>query len=289
MRLDPDHASLRTLGELTFLAGLVLDGNAPDWGGYSGLIVDPQGWLLAVSDNGLWLQARIEEDGEARLAGLAEAELLPLLGTDGAPLATKRLGDAEAVAPDGAGGLLVAFEREHRIWRYADSVGSLPTPVPLPKGMTALPRNGGVEAVAALPPDRLLLISEGAAAADGNVQGWLRQDEAWSALTLARRAGFRPTDMTLMPGGDLLLLERRFSLFGAAAARLSVIPAATIVPGARLEGREIALLQEPMSVDNFEAVAARPAPDGGVLIYLMSDDNRNPLQRTLLLQFYLAP
>jgi hypothetical protein len=41
----------------------------------------------------------------------------------------------------------------------------------------------------------------------------------------------------------------------------------------------------PLSVDNFECIAVRPAP-GGRYIYLMSDNNQNPQQRTLLLQFY---
>jgi hypothetical protein len=41
-----------------------------------------------------------------------------------------------------------------------------------------------------------------------------------------------------------------------------------------------------LSVDNFEGIATRPAPAGGRYIYLMSDNNQNPQQRTLLLQFY---
>jgi hypothetical protein len=45
----------------------------------------------------------------------------------------------------------------------------------------------------------------------------------------------------------------------------------------------------PRSVDNFEGVAARAAPGGGMLIYILSDDNTNLLQRTLLLQFLWRP
>jgi hypothetical protein len=81
------------------------------------------------------------------------------------------------------------------------------------------------------------------------------------------------------------VLERRFTQIGGPAARLSVVPRDQIAPEAVLVGQELALLRVPLTVDNFEAVAARSAADGSVLIYLLSDDNRHPLQRTLLLQF----
>ena len=45
----------------------------------------------------------------------------------------------------------------------------------------------------------------------------------------------------------------------------------------------------PLSFDSFKAVAPRPAADGGTLIYLLSDDNRSAVQRTLLMQFRLGP
>jgi hypothetical protein len=45
----------------------------------------------------------------------------------------------------------------------------------------------------------------------------------------------------------------------------------------------------PMTVDNFEGLAAVPRPDGGVRFYLISDDNALPVQRTLLLAFDWRP
>ena len=44
----------------------------------------------------------------------------------------------------------------------------------------------------------------------------------------------------------------------------------------------LAVLRLPLSVDNFECIAVRPVP-GGRYIYLLSDNNQNPQQRTLLL------
>ena len=69
------------------------------------------------------------------------------------------------------------------------------------------------------------------------------------------------------------------------AARHSELRARLGPAWARLFGTPVAELRQPHSVDNFEAIAARPAPDGSILVYLLSDDNRSELQRTLLLQF----
>jgi hypothetical protein len=83
------------------------------------------------------------------------------------------------------------------------------------------------------------------------------------------------------------LLERRVSLLEGFVNRLSLIEGAAVKPGNVLQPRELALLAAPLSVDNFEAIAARPAPDGSTLIYIVSDDNQRLLQRTVLLQFRL--
>jgi hypothetical protein len=41
------------------------------------------------------------------------------------------------------------------------------------------------------------------------------------------------------------------------------------------------------NIDNMEGIAVRRGPKGETLLYLISDDNFSPLQRTLLLMFEL--
>ena len=72
------------------------------------------------------------------------------------------------------------------------------------------------------------------------------------------------------------------------AARVVRLDAAEVRPGARLVGRELGVLRPPAISENFEGIAARRAPDGGVLLYLLSDDNFTPLLRSLLLQFSVS-
>ena len=48
---------------------------------------------------------------------------------------------------------------------------------------------------------------------------------------------------------------------------------------------EIATIDLPLTVENFEGIAVRPIPGGSAYVYLISDDNFHTLQRTLLLMF----
>ena len=60
-------------------------------------------------------------------------------------------------------------------------------------------------------------------------------------------------------------------------------------PGATVHAEELARLASPYTVDNLEGLAATKGPRGETLLWLVSDDNFNPFQRTLLLLFELAP
>jgi hypothetical protein len=298
--LNPRNPGQTDVGALEYLAGYELASSYGGWGGFSGMTVSADGRrLIAVSDTGLWLEAALEHEGGRRLGGVTGGYMMPLRDEAGQPLQGKQRSDAEALAVDGDGGLLVAFERDHRLWRYSLADGldrAAATAVPSPLDGGALGRNAGAEALAALGDGTLVILAEGGAAgaedgegeagdAAGNVTGWVFADGAWSPIGWQRTGLFRVTDAAALPNGDLLVLERRFTRLGGPAARLSLVPRGEIRPGAVLVGQELAMLHLPQTVDNFEAVAARRAADGSVLIYLLSDDNRHPLQRTLLLQF----
>jgi hypothetical protein len=290
---EGDASTPFTTGRLEYIAGFALTSDAKTFGGLSGAALSADGsTLTALADIGVWFRLTLQHDATGRLVGVGGGESGRLKDEHGKPLATKYVGDAESITRAADGSYYVTFEGWHRLWRYraaSDPLRAAAKYVRAPKGMTSLPGNEGVEAATQLPDRRLLLLSEGGFNDAGDLQGWLGDGKRWSGLTLAPTGAFRPTDLTVLPGGDLLLLERSVSLFGGFAARLSVIPAATIAPGARLAGQEIAVIRSPLPVDNFEAMAARAAPDGSVLIYLLSDNNFSDAERTLLLQFRWQP
>ena len=286
--LNPDDPSVERLGPLTWLGGVRLDAADPRFGGYSGLEVLPDGRLLAISDLGHWLSFRPVRDGRGRLTGAAAADLSPLPDRRGRPLADKHDSDAEALRRLADGSLLVSFERRHRLWRYP-ATDAPAVEVPAPANLRELPENGGIEALAVLPDDGRLLIAENGRRTQEFLRAWLQRNGRWHELAYVPTGLFRPTDAAALSNGDVLVLERRFTLVAGVAARLARIPAAQIVPGGRLDPVPLAELVPPYSVDNMEGLAVVPEADGSALVYLISDDNRNPLQRTLLMLFRLNP
>jgi hypothetical protein len=55
-----------------------------------------------------------------------------------------------------------------------------------------------------------------------------------------------------------------------------------------LEGEVLVnLAMQDANIDNMEGVAVRQGPKGETFIYMISDDNYSPLQRTVLLMFEL--
>ena len=187
------------------------------------------------------------------------------------------------------GDILVSFESRHRVWRYAAETGGLQGPAqpfPTPKAMQSAPANGGLEALTSLADGRILMLAQTLKRDDGARAGWLVGARA-DALGFHTAPKFLPTDAATLPKGDVLLLSRHFSLLGGAEVRLEGIPAAAIGAGAVLRGALVAHFAPPFTVENFEGVAAVTDEDGSVLVYLLSDDNFNIFQRTLLLLFRL--
>lgn len=286
--LDPRDRMKDTVGALRYRGGLVLRSPDRRFGGFSDIHVTARGdRLIAVSDRGHWLRLGLTYDEAGRLAGVAAPEIGPLTGEDGKPL-TGWAADAEALAflPDGSA--LVAFERDHRLLLYPPSATPFarrPSAYPIPVGLERAPLNGGAEALAHVGSRYLVLITEKLRASGPSVAGWVGRDRHWQPFAYRRDGGFRPTGATLLPSGDLLVVERRYTAADGPAARLMVVPRSAIAPHKIVQGQEIAKIARPLTVDNFEAVAARRGPSRETLIYLMSDDNFSSTQRTLLLMF----
>lgn len=301
LAFNPEAPLQRGVGRLVHRGGLELRAGVDGFGGFSAMRVNADGTrLLALSDVGTWLSLTLDYDGAGRLVGVSRAHLAAMARPEGGGRF-----DPEGLVVEADGALIVSTERRHRLLRYADPAARddpfardadalarlEPVTLPAPEDFAAMESNAGLETLLRLGDGHLLAIEEGREAeGEALSRAWLiGPDGASAAVTLRRTANFRPTDAALLPDGAVLLLERRYTEIGGVAARLRLIEAGAIRPGAVLDGATVATLIPPVTVDNMEALAVYER-GGETRLLLMSDDNFNAgLQRTLLLQFALQP
>lgn len=288
------NAPLRTeFGALVFLSGIKMVSDNTDFGGISGLQISADGArLLAVTDAGNRLQAALHYDGD-RLTGLDAVVLSPLLNEKGRPVRGRSGVDAEALSLQQAGDLdgpaYVTFEGRHRIWFYPQGLGSKAVQMQTPPGLDQAPANKGLEAFERRADGGFIALAEDFPDKAGNHSGWLITGEESHAISLRREGEFEPTDMEFLPDGDLLVLERRYTIAGGPGMQIRRIKADSIKPDAMLDGEVLINLTARYSIDNFEGLAVRRNDAGEIIIYLISDNNFSPLQKNLLLMFKLAP
>ena len=288
VELHPGDSSVRRVGALEYRGGLDLRSRDRRFGGLSALAVDRTGnRLLALTDKGNWVELAVTYGANGDLAAIGEARIGALGDLNAGSVAGTRLGDAEAIAPT-RDGYAVGFESRHRIWLYRQ-IGvtdpAKPQALRLPPQLHRAPANRGIEALAILADGRLFALTERLKVGKDHVRGWITVGRGWRALRYRRTARFLPTGAATLAGGDVLVLERRFTWLGGFGSRIVRVRGDHIRADAALEGSEIATIDPPLTSENFEGIAVRPLPGGGAYIYLVSDDNFHALQRTLLLMF----
>jgi hypothetical protein len=297
--LNADDPAVTTVGKLRWRGGVVLTSRERRFGGWSDLSISPDGrGLHSISDEGSWLTATLRYDNDGRLVGVGAATIGSLRGENGQLLVDKIETDAEGLARLPDGGWLVSFERDHRVLQYppgdesaGQGLAGRPRRLTTPPEFRRQPANGGVEALLVLPDRRTLMISEEMSEKPGTVVGWIVDaDGNWRKFHYQTRDGdHRPTSIALLPDGDLVLLERAFDPMRGVRVAVKRVRLADVGPDALVRGEELAWLRQPFSVDNLEGVATGRGPRGETLLWLLSDDNFNPLQRTILLHFELMP
>lgn len=283
--LDPAEPHRTSLGAVEVLSVHQLRSGKRWFGGISGLSFDGH-TVTAINDVGHWLSFRMDVDDAGRPVAFGDLVVAPLGGLDG----SKDDGDAEEVraTPEGwPEGWLVSFERRHRVLLYRHGLSSQPERLAPPPGFGEQPENGGVEAMTPLADGRLLLLSEEGIDEAGLGLGWIGMPGAWQRLSYRRSGQFRPTSATLLPNGDVLVLERSFSFLGGFGCRLVRVPAAALRPGAVVEGRQLFVLEPPLLLDNYEGISVWPRRDGRLVAYIVADDNFSRLQATLLMSVVL--
>lgn len=288
---DPQR---REFGPLVFRGGIELSSHQSGFGGLSAIrLFDDGTRFVIVSDRGRWLRGNIRYDG-IRPVAVTNAEMAPMLAEDGKPLALKGWFDTESLADDG-GTFYVGIERVNQIVKFdygKDGFAARAVPIDFPPEIKKLPFNKGLEAMTFVPRNlplggTLIAISERGLDDAGHIRGFLIGGPSPGLFSVVRMGDFDITDAAVTPNGDLLILERGFSLLKGAGMRIRRVPLKQVKPGTVIKGETLFEADRNYMIDNMEGLAVHRAPNGDVVLTLISDDNFNPLQRALLLQFTL--
>ena len=278
-------------GELEFRGGLELTSKHPAFGGVSAIHVEPDGSrFVAATDRGAWLRGRIVyRDGKP--VGIADAEMAPILGGDGRPLAARGWYDVESLA-ERDGILYVGIERVEQIVRFdyrRDGLRARGQPIEVPAEFRTFTFNKGLECLAA-PREgplagQLIAVTENSPDGAGNLRAFVLGGDRVTRFGVRRSDDFEVSDCAILPPADLLLLERRYSPARGVAVRIRRVPLADIKADAVVDGRSMIEADLAYQVDNMEGIAVHRTPAGETVITLISDDNFSIIQRNMLLQF----
>jgi hypothetical protein len=282
--LDSSNPRRTTVGALKFLGAWELRSDNENFGGISGLIALPDNRFLAISDAGTMIGFGLSD-------GKIDRSFIAALPGAFGPNIGYRERDSEGMAYDPASGRIwVSYEQKHSIRRFPPSVSRVDGLLRLP-GTGSWKSNQGVEAMARLNDGRFVLFAEGSA--DETIPAILYSGdplEPGSTRTEFRYqppGGYKPTDATPLPDGRLLVLHRRIAIPNGFSAKIGIVDVAAINSGTALKPEIIASLAAPLLVDNLEGITT--TQEGGrTIIWLVSDNNFNIFQRTLLMKFALS-
>lgn len=285
--LDSDRTKF---GKLEFVGGLELTSDDGDFGGLSGFAWLDDQHFLTITDRSMVLSGVLIQFA-GKPIGITEAEILSLPGLG--PKAARWKKDSEGLDVSGDKAF-VSFEGSHRLQSYQIENGRLVRRLarqPLDQSVIEANRgNKGLEAVAIAPPASsyaggTFLLSE--RVIDGLAQGWILHSDQSVAFQFAQKDAFLVTDAAFTHDGDLIILERDFSLLGGLHIHLRRIRNEDLAPGLIAQSETLFEGSLQHELDNMEGLAIQKMENGDSLLTLVSDDNFNPFQRTLLLQFLL--
>lgn len=240
----------------------------PDFGGISGLEVAQDGLsLLALTDKGRLVSARLERDETGQIAAVTGVQMSPLLGRSGKPLKDDQ-SDSEGLALAKDGRLFVSFETPGRVMEYLTPESNA---YALPKhpDFARMDVNAALEALAVDDQGTLYTLEERKGDADGMLTLYRLRNDAWDdILRIPQHGSFLAVGADIGPDGRLYLLQRMVIPPVGFANRLS-----------RFDLHESGATNETLLMEssagqygNLESVSIWQ-DKGGMIATMVSDDN----------------
>lgn len=294
--LDTGTLTAKQLGPFRLEKAWTVEDRSGKYGSYSGLVAPGGGRLLAVTDNGLSMEFSVP-DANTRQGAIGGVVVYPR--------ADKYHQDAEGATRDPqTGKVWLSFEFSNIIARFEHRGGILVKSTAVhPLAMSTWGNNSGPESLARLNDGRFLVIREGFVSLSDRrrhaavlfATDPVANPTAAQPFTLVGPKGYSPTDATVLPDGRVLVLFRRVvwpmpPRFGGVIA---LGDPRTIRKHGEWPVRVLATWQGGLPVDNFEGLAIEPVAAGDedkpLTVWVISDDNRAALQRSVLWKLRLDP
>lgn len=274
---------------LTYLGGWELRSDNPGFGGISALLAPLPGEMLALSDSGILMGFHVDGGTSLRRPFIAP---LPIRARD-----RDRpwwAWDTESLTYDPATDRYwVGMELQQAICRYGPGFARVEACRTWPE-ILAWPKTGSIESLVRLTDGRFLAISEMGMTADGRHDMLLFAGDPADAgtpspvhLRYTAPRGYRPTDAAMLDERHLLVLNRRLTALDLFTATIAIVDLPQrLNAGTTLRARTLVRLAPPLPADNFEGLTVTHEA-GRAVIWIISDDNHEFFQRTLLLKFGL--
>lgn len=273
-------------GSLRFVRGWRLTSRNSNFGGFSALAYRGDGRFLLVGDNGEWARLTLGADGSVSDVTIAA------LPTPPRSPKRKAFTDAEALVLDPiTGKLWIALEGINQVWRIDAGLTRVESRRRSP-ALYRWPANRGPEAMVRLADGRTILFSEGEDRNDFGTEALVYTDDP--AVPAKPPTLFyyddegkgQVSDAAPLPDGRILLVHRKLGLDPLFTTILAIVDPADIGKGRVVRSVAIGRVPEPLH-ENYEG-AAVAVEDGRTILWLVSDDNFNRWQRSLLLKFELV-
>ncbi|UCI27448.1 esterase-like activity of phytase family protein [Mesorhizobium sp. B2-8-5] len=282
-------------GPLEFVGGLEMTSPARDFGALSAFrFLKPGSDFIGVADTGFWFFGAITHDAGRRPSGVSNFRMQQMVDASGQPTDRKWEVDAEGLAvKDGIA--TVGFERDQRVAQFKIDPDDMKAPIRQLDYLVPakeLRQNRGFETVTHANPygqhaGGLVVVSERSLDEAGNVYAAIIEGAHKGVFTVRRDGDFDITDGAFLPDGDLLLLERSFSIARGVKMRLRRIYSESVAKGAVADGPVLMEADMGYQIDNMEGLDVWTRDDGALMVSLISDDNHSILQRNLYLEFIL--
>lgn len=272
-------------GMMRFVRGWQLESPHSKFGGFSALaLIGPDRFQL-VGDNGYGARLTLNP-----AKGVRDVRILAIPVPKGQPR-RKTMADMEAMFVDPASGKSwIALEGLNQVWRLDADLRRIETRRRLPA--PRWPANRGPEGMARLADGRTIIFSEDA---DGDPRGrealLYTDDPAVPGQPPLRffydSAGKGlVSDAAPLPDGRVLLVHRRLGFDPVFTTIIAILDPADIGPDGVVHSQSIGRVPRALA-DNYEG-AAVSVEGARTFLWLVSDNNFNVWQRSLLLQFELV-